>query len=697
MPFFRRKTDKNQAGNSGSQKTSTVKRTPSSVSTGSSTGLGSPDSNGGPPVLLLSDDFEERGDLEPQSPMRTTSRLSKALTEIIHDRDALPLFISFMETKKADHFIRFWLDAESFQIATLTRKRTQSFKSGSSTSLSNQQNQTSKSNLENVEENCNREGANGQKIPDSVVQASENSGKIESHHEVVVGEGENINKPSEQNPGCVDIESNKSDTENSGVNERLTKTQDEDGDTSVQLSQSAINPNSSESSCDKTGVKNRHLSEPNASDKTNENSGSSPKHRHASESNIPTSVEVNETRKPKPSLSIEELKEKLKKSIERDAVNIFTKYISQDATHPIGVSDELRNETISYICREDGEVDPTCFTKCQKFAVDVMQKNYFPAFQGSEYHCKHQVDILTSGKVYLADILYNEMALFYLTEFLEQEDASHLLQFWMAVDNFQQHLASQQGKYDGMQAQSDAMVFYDKYFSLQASQPLGFDDKTRFEVESNICREEGPLPDVFSKPKDIVLRTLDKVYFEHFLKSEMYYKYLSDLISTVNMAQDLPTKRKRTGSDASSEHSGGSQSVGADSLSSHKNTLLAMDSSSIKKALNKLDIDMRIDNQLLNPEELWKRPVEKKMSLGSVNDYGQFVSEFTREPDHKEKKALFFKKSRTKEKEQEEMALQIAQMILNDVATMTKTGDLCSGKDNPSTSAKPDKQKQHKL
>ncbi|KAK6183776.1 hypothetical protein SNE40_006378 [Patella caerulea] len=80
------------------------------------------------------------------------------------------------------------------------------------------------------------------------------------------------------------------------------------------------------------------------------------------------------------------------------------------------------------------------------------------------------------------------------------------------------------------------------------------------------------------------------------------------------------------------------------------------------------------------------------MSLGSVNDYGQFVSEFTREPDHKEKKALFFKKSRTKEKEQEEMALQIAQMILNDVATMTKTGDLCSGKDNPSTSAIPHKQ-----
>ncbi|ESO83252.1 hypothetical protein LOTGIDRAFT_133668, partial [Lottia gigantea] len=365
--------------------------------------------------------------------------------------------------------------------------------------------------------------------------------------------------------------------------------------------------------------------------------------------------------------------------IARDAVNIFTKYISLEATHPIGISDELRNETISNICREDGEVDPYCFIKCQQYVLDLLQKNHFPSFQGSEYHCKHQVDVLTGGKVDLPDILYNEMALFYFTEFLEQEGGSDLLQFWMAVDNFQKHLKSQ-GEYDGIQAQNDAMVFYDKYFSLQASQPLGFDDETRFEVESNICHEGGPLPDVFSKPRAIVLNTLDKLYFCQFLKSEVYYKYLSDLITTVNMSQDLPTRRKRTGSDASSEHSAGSHSIGADSLS-HKNTLLAIDSSSIKKVFNKLDVDMRIDDQLLNPEELWKRPAQNTMSLGKVDDFGQFVSEFAPEPDQKEKKSKNFFTGGNNVSEQEDMALQIAQMILNDVATMTKTGDLYSGKD----------------
>lgn len=51
-----------------------------------------------------------------------------------------------------------------------------------------------------------------------------------------------------------------------------------------------------------------------------------------------------------------------------------------------------------------------------------------------------------------------------------------------------------------------------RYFSLQASHPLGFDDKTRFEVEGNICREEGPLPSCFAKTHHIAFRTIEKVF-----------------------------------------------------------------------------------------------------------------------------------------------------------------------------------------
>lgn len=46
---------------------------------------------------------------------------------------------------------------------------------------------------------------------------------------------------------------------------------------------------------------------------------------------------------------------------------------------------------------------------------------------------------------------------------------------------------------------------------MQATNPIGFDDKLRFEIEGNICREGGPLPDCFTKAKNIVLKILDKV------------------------------------------------------------------------------------------------------------------------------------------------------------------------------------------
>lgn len=73
--------------------------------------------------------------LQLDSPLRTSSRLSKTFQEILHDKDALPYFIQYMESKDADHLIRFWLDAESFQAATWTRIRTQSMQSLSRSSV----------------------------------------------------------------------------------------------------------------------------------------------------------------------------------------------------------------------------------------------------------------------------------------------------------------------------------------------------------------------------------------------------------------------------------------------------------------------------------------------------------------------------------------------------------------------------------
>jgi hypothetical protein len=62
------------------------------------------------------------------------------------------------------------------------------------------------------------------------------------------------------------------------------------------------------------------------------------------------------------------------------------------------------------------------------------------------------------------------------------------------------------------------LIFVHRYFSLQATHPLGFDSKCRFDVEENICREEGPLPDCFNKPREMVLYTIEKVHYIYLWK-----------------------------------------------------------------------------------------------------------------------------------------------------------------------------------
>lgn len=61
--------------------------------------------------------------------IKTKSRLSKTLHEVLHDRDALAYFIQYMNSRGGGHLIKFWLDAESFQASTWTRIRSHSMNS----------------------------------------------------------------------------------------------------------------------------------------------------------------------------------------------------------------------------------------------------------------------------------------------------------------------------------------------------------------------------------------------------------------------------------------------------------------------------------------------------------------------------------------------------------------------------------------
>ncbi|XP_038014082.1 A-kinase anchor protein 10, mitochondrial isoform X4 [Motacilla alba alba] len=510
----------------------------------------------------------------------TKSSLSKTLEQVLQDSVALPYFIQFMELRRMEHLVKFWLEAESFHSTTWSRIRAHSLNTVKQSSLaepvspSKQQELASSPPAAWLEERLEGPGPE----PDRTASGQNRAGP----------------------PG------------------REPRSKAEPGTRSLPADQQ-------ESS--KLSVSNRNS----------------------------------------PSSALKDLSGKLMKSIERDAVSTFTKYISPDAAKPIPITEAMRNDIVAKICGEDGQVDPNCFVTAQSIVFNAMEQEHFSEFLRSHHFCKYQIEVLTSGTVYLADILFCESALFYFSEYMEKEDAVNVLQFWLAADNFQSQLAAKEGQYDGQEAQNDAMILYDKYFSLQATHPLGFDDSVRLEIESNICREGGPLPNCFTTPLRQAWTTMETVFLPGFLSSNLYYKYLNDLIHSVR-GDEFPG-----GNIALSIHGPGS-SPDSDSIGS---TDGSAPQSNVKKAnvkiLKNFDEAIIVDAASLDPESLYQRTYAGKMTFGRVSDLGQFIRESEPEPDVKKSKGSMFSQAMKKwvqgntDEAQEEMAWRIAKMIVNDV------------------------------
>lgn len=364
--------------------------------------------------------------------------------------------------------------------------------------------------------------------------------------------------------------------------------------------------------------------------------------------------------------------QKFSRDLIDDALRIFKKYIAQEAPNPIGCPEDMRNDVINAICAEDKNLNTACYDKIQKFVYDVLEQKYFNLYLRSHYNCKYQIDVLTSGSIILQDILYNEAILFYFMEYLEQEGGLSLLEFWLAATNFQRQFSSYSSNPE--EAQNDAVILYDKYFSLQAICPLGFGDKIRFLVEENICRENGPECDCFHQPIRLVEYVLDRNYLNQFLSSQLYFKYLSELISTVqtHSCGTSITRSNTTASECSSEIS-----------------LLVSEDANInipkmrKTLKSPIKTDMNIDTrQLYDPDSLWKRRKTRRLSFGRITDLGRFETDVEPEPDRKSESRLARAMKRLvnlqeETKTKEEMAWQVAEMIVKDVTSVTM-GDVAN-------------------
>ncbi|XP_031553364.1 A-kinase anchor protein 10, mitochondrial-like [Actinia tenebrosa] len=612
---------------------------------------------------LLASCPKRSGSAKCVATFRRNSRLSKSLLEVLMDDSVLPYFMEFMQKQNAVNLLNFWLTSETFRLSTISRLRMNSLlRMKSSSSGETLVNGNSETDAPNHQKSPSSSSKNERLLSDSSSDSefgcfsgysdpSEITGPKQMLDKLNTGAilicdkcGNIIDRTLDKCTMCV------SEMPDSDVDGKLTVADSSQNSKNAGL----VTENISSSSHNKRDGLSEKIFNPGRLDFDEVFNYSDDASRNTNNKS--------ETRKVtfdlKPDFENEEREfcRRRTRSIVIDAMSVYSKYISLEATHPFGLDEPLRRQVEANICSEDGKIDPECFSPGQKFAFNVMERMYFPTFIQSTFYFKHQLDILTSNKVFLSDIIYNQHAMFYFMEFLEQEDVRHMLEFWLTADNFQSLLQDKlkSGEYNTQQALDDAMIIYERYFSMQASLPLGFDDVTRIEVENSICREGGPLPECFGIPLEHILCLLEEVFFPSFLQSDIYYKYLNELLNSVT---DSPNPSETS-----------------DHYESHP-TKHGGHTDESTRLVNSFGSDLDLTE---NPDAIWHRPNAGPLSLGRVNEFGIFEPIFEPEPDQERNntstaaklgKAMRKLVSGGEDKAKEEMAWKIAKMMIEDVKT----------------------------
>lgn len=562
---------------------------------------------------------------DPQHPSWTalskrSSRLSKTLQEFLAEPAALGYLIQYMEAREAAHLVKFYLDVQSFRCSASAKLTGDGPAAG----------QLDKGRLERVPENDSIDLR-------ALDEASSGSRYVPSSP----SSGGNLHSPTSfpDNSGSVDSFDSgffKSEADSSKV------------ECEFRLSLADVDITTAETD-------------------SITSSDTNPDHS--------STLEVDSDREHQRAQSI------LKNRTE-DAVKIYKKYISPESTTPIHIPTAMKKDIVELICDASGLVPATCFDNAQVEVLGSLDSEYFPGFLESEYHAKHQVDVLTGGtKVFVTDILFNDMALFHLMEFMESEGQRPVIEFWMAANNFNHSnhgagLSTTDSQGAG-ETTHDAMILYDKFFSMQATSPLGFEDKIRLEIENNICQESGPALDCFARPMEIIVEYLEAKYLDKFLNSKLFQSYIKELISSIQLSTRNLASVGRTVSTESLSSCNSDSASRLSNSGSSRNTLLASgDKINTQLLPHQRFENMRIDyGMLTDPDSLWKRnPIKSK--VGKVDYLGRYYSSWEQPPDLAKEKGLLGKAVRRlgrgeHAKLQEEMAWQVAESFVKDVTSIT--------------------------
>lgn len=473
----------------------------------------------------------------------------------------------------------------------------------------------------------------------------------------------------------------------------------------------------------------------------------------------------------------------------RDALTIYQKYLSSNSGQFIDLPIELLAKISLVLCKtnedelnaaladqtlatnegledEDdasmtctteaaGCITTDCFCEAQQYILQKLEKDFLNDFLQSTYYAKYCIELIETSNLNIRDILYSEVTLFYLMEYLEQHQERDCLEFWSTAINYRKTFtgttaglvgadsttASPQSNIENCHikrkeaAQSDAMIVYEKFFSLQSETKLWSSNKLRSHVESCICSDD-MIFHCFDLPLRVAAKYLERKYLKGFLKSALFSNYINELKTRIEQEDDIgkdikeiepnlgfnaplrkcikaekaiKNRHRKTLSDCTldrkltiSQHNTLLASMDHNSTqaqSQHKQATSS--SSSSTNSTNLKQFHMNIDSlQLTNPNLLWQRNNSNNLKFGRINSLGRYERDFMAPSDvaaqqsflktslnnlssltlgggssasagHKFKNAMRKLINLPEDNLQEEIAWQVAEMIVKDVTSVT--------------------------
>ncbi|XP_017134255.1 A-kinase anchor protein 10, mitochondrial [Drosophila elegans] len=383
-----------------------------------------------------------------------------------------------------------------------------------------------------------------------------------------------------------------------------------------------------------------------------------------------------------------------------DAIAIYQKYLIVNASLQVDLPIVILAHISLLLCGRDKSecskpIPASCFDEAREFVLEQLERDHLQGFLQSGYYSTYCLELVEGGSINIYDVLNSELALFYFTEYLEQRQERECLEFWITGINFRKSFASGEEKEEDCKAaQSDAMIIYDRYFSLQSDCRLWMSQKLRSRVEQAICAPSEQWQ-AFDLALLVTAKYLEQKYFASFLKSQIFDNYVNELkvkrdnyTAHSNIQQKLSLRRTGKTSNAQQRHRKTLSMSDCTHISQHNTLLASMDTLPSKTSISQQSGNLNIDaRQLTNPQLLWQRPVGA-LKFGFVNSLGRYERDFEAvdavtlksQPwslsvsGNKIKNAMRKLVNLPEDNVQEEIAWQVAEMIVKDVTSVTLSG-----------------------